>query len=336
MIDCRWLGMGGAGRATELLLRGLAALKPEGRYVLWGPENVRQYLWASAILESSSRLPTALLGQAEIRKVPKHDVALYMHQIRPLRPGPSMTVIYDTIPLRHGGNLIARASKDLYLRAATRLSSRIATLSQYSASCITRDLGVSAERVMVLPYPVDEAMKDRIMNLRRQASQENVVLYVGRFAPHKNLRRLITAFTQTRINKEGGRLLLVGGTVDEIAELSGAVNETTPVELRPVCSQAELERLYATSRLVVMASLEEGFGLPAWEAATAGVRVCLSEIPVFRELFPSVPRFDPTSTSAIAAGIDRAASGPPPPTPEGPTTTAYAAAFIDHLTDLSR
>lgn len=336
MIDCRWLGMGGAGRATELLLRGLRALQPEGRYVLWGPESVERYQWSRATHEPSTRPPTARWGQANIRAVPSHDVALYMHQIRPLRPGPSMTVIHDTIPLRHGGNPIARATKHLYLRAATRLSHRIATPSQYSASCITRDLGVSADRVIVLPYPVDGEMRDRIVSSRRQATQENVVLYVGRFAPHKNLRRLIAAFTQTRINREGGRLLLVGGTADEIAELSGAVNATTRVELRPACSQAELEQLYATSRLLVMPSLEEGFGLPAWEAATAGVPVCLSDIPVFRELFPSVSQFDPTSTSAIAAAIDDAATGPPPPTPEGPTITAYAAAFIDHVTDLSR
>lgn len=336
MIDCRWLGIGGAGRATELLLRGLKGLQPDGRYVLWGPESIERYRWSSATHEPSTRLPTARWGQAEIRAVPSHDVALYMHQIRPLRPGPSVTVIYDTIPLRHGGDPIARATKRLYLRAATRLSNRIATLSEYSASCITRDLGVSANRVTVLPYPVDTEMSDRIVNLRRRAAQENVVLYVGRFAPHKNLRRLIAAFTQTRMHREGGSLLLVGGTADEIAELSGVVNATMRVELRGVCSQAELEQLYATSRVLVMPSLEEGFGLPAWEAATAGVPVCLSDIPVFRELFPSVSRFDPTSLSAITAAIDDAVSGPPPPTPEGPTTTAYAAAFIEHVRDLSR
>src|SRR5215213_4245447 len=36
VLDCRWLGMGGAGRVTELLLREFRDAPPLGEWVLWG------------------------------------------------------------------------------------------------------------------------------------------------------------------------------------------------------------------------------------------------------------------------------------------------------------
>ena len=44
LVDARWLGQGGAGRATEYLLRGLQELRPTGIWILWGTEEVRRYV----------------------------------------------------------------------------------------------------------------------------------------------------------------------------------------------------------------------------------------------------------------------------------------------------
>lgn len=336
MIDCRYLGSGGAGRVTELLLRGLTALQPEGRFVLWGPEEVQGYLWPAATWHPSFRRPTASAGQRELFRVPRHDVALFLHQIRPLRPGRSLTTIYDTIPLRHGGSVRTRSAKRLYLRTVARLSTRIATLSRYSASCIERDLGVPQDKIAVIGYPVDEKMRDRVEALRQELPAENAVLFVGRFAPHKNLPRLIEAFPKTSVGAEGGRLILVGGTAHEIDELGRwAGRESQDVELRPPCSQAELEHLFATSRLLVMPSVEEGYGLPAWEAAICGLRVCVSDIPAFREILPEAPRFDPADIDAIATTIDQTLTDLPSPPPQGTTPESYAATFVGHAAALS-
>lgn len=319
---------------TELLLRGLAALQPDGRFVLWGPEEVQSYLWPAATWHPSFRPPTASAGQRELFRVPRHDVALFLHQIRPLRPGRSLTTIYDTIPLRHGGSVRARSAKRLYLRAVARLSTRIATLSRYAARCIERDLGVSPDKIVVIDYPVDDEMRGRVEALRGELPTENVVLFVGRFATHKNLPRLLGAFPKTTVAAEGGRLILVGGTPREIEELRKWMGHgRRDVELRPPCSQAELEYLFATSRLLVMPSLEEGYGLPAWEAAICGLRVCVSDIRAFREILPDAPRFDPTTTD-MARAIDDALDSPPSPSPQGPTIEEYSARFVDRATTL--
>jgi glycosyltransferase involved in cell wall biosynthesis len=134
-----------------------------------------------------------------------------------------------------------------------------------------------------------------------------VALYVGRFAAHKNLPRLVLAFGRTAFAAGGGRLLLVGGTEAELAELSGRLSpaEAEVVELRRTCPQEELERLLATYLFVVQPSLEEGFGLPAWEAQTCGVPVCVSDGGSLPETTLGFVRpFPATSVEAMTAAID--------------------------------
>src|SRR5687768_6578334 len=92
LLDCRWLGIGGAGRVTELLLTGLQAVDPPGRWLLWGGEKTRDWRWRRSELLATDARPTRLGGQSDLLRVPGHDVALYMHQIRPLRPGRAITL----------------------------------------------------------------------------------------------------------------------------------------------------------------------------------------------------------------------------------------------------
>src|SRR5579859_3480623 len=122
LLDCRLLGPSGAGRTTELLLRSLAADPPPGRWLLWGPAAVRGYAWDGAEWIANAHPLLALKGQRDVLALPPHDIAVYLHQIRPLRPGPSLTLIYDTIQIRYNGSSAARAFKRLFLMAAARLS----------------------------------------------------------------------------------------------------------------------------------------------------------------------------------------------------------------------
>lgn len=333
LLDCRWLGVGGAGRATELLLRGLGEELPPGRWLLWGPPGVRRFLWGRAEWRRADHAPPGLWGQRG--RLPPADVAVYLHQIRPLRPGPSITLIHDTIPLRHDGGAAARLAKRTFLLAVGRLSSRILTVSEHSRRSIERDLRIPAAKIRVLTYPVDREMAARVAALRRRLPQRNVALYVGRFAPHKNLHSLVAAYERTRFRRSGGRLLLVGGdrrelrTIREAVERRGLAHE---VSVEGPCSQSKLEELYGTSRLLVMPSLEEGFGLPVWEAMTCGLPVCVSDGGALPELFGGAAgSFPARSTRAMAEAIDLAAEERPGSTPEleGPTVRDFAAAFVE-------
>jgi glycosyltransferase involved in cell wall biosynthesis len=129
------------------------------------------------------------------------------------------------------------------------------------------------------------------------------MLAIGRFAPHKNHRRLVAAFAQSRFAATGGQLHLVGGTADRL-DLGGA--PVPPgVHVLGHLGAGALEEVLAGALVVVQPSLEEGYGLPVAEALMAGVPVTSSPIPAVCEFGPSgVPLFDPTSVAAISEAID--------------------------------
>lgn len=312
LLDCRFLGLGGAGRATELLLRGLGQVRPAGEWILWGPESVGEFVWEGARHEPSGSPPTAIWGQRSLSRVPGHDLAVYMHQIRPLRPGPAITFIHDTVPLRYGGAAGNRLLKRLFYLAVARLSSRIVTVSEFSRARIERDLHIPPTKLHVVRYPVDEAFVARVQALRRRLASRDVALYVGRFMNHKNLENLIRAFARTAFCRRGGTLLLVGGNPEEVRRLSrfSRSQGARGVTIEPTCPQAQLEELYASSRFLVMPSREEGFGLPVWEAMSCGLPVCVSDGGALPEITAGLAHpFPAERVDAMAAAIDRTAAG---------------------------
>ena len=64
-----------------------------------------------------------------------------------------------------------------------------------------------------------------------------------------------------------------------------------------------------TSTVLVMPSLVEGYGLPAFEAASIGLPVAVSRTGAMGDLPGEVAEFlDPVDESSIARAIDRAAA----------------------------
>lgn len=310
LLDCRWMAHGGPGRVTELVLRSLAELRPPHRFVLWGPAEVEAWSWPGSELVTRSSDPARGRGQRDLLAVPRCDLAVFMHQQRPLRPMPALTFILDTISLRNARSALDRRLKRAFMKRAAAMSRAVLTISDYSRACIRRDLGVADDRVSVLRLPADADLARRVLELRGTLPAVDRALFVGWFGPHKNLARLVAAFARSRFAASGGRLLLVGGSVEEAATLSGQLEpaQRACVDVRSRCSQAELEHLFATSLFLVQPSLEEGFGLPAWEALTCGLPVCVSDGGSLPEItFGMGTTFAATSSDAMVAAVDRCA-----------------------------
>lgn len=316
VLDCRWLAHRvGAARVIELLLAELREAPPPGAWTLWGPpERLQQLRFHGAAVAPARRDPRMWAGQRDLLAVPPADVTVYTHQIRPLRPGASVTVVHDTISLRYGAGRAARLAKRQLFRAATRLSTEVLTASEFSRACIVRDLGVPPDRISIMRFPVDTERIAAIAQARTSLPQEERLLYVGRFIPHKNLHRLCLAFAESAFARRGGRLVLVGGWDGEVDAMRAwlASIRITGIEARPACSEEELDRFLATSRALVLPSLEEGYGLPAFEAAASGLPVAASRTGALTSLPPErAVLFDPRDAAAIAAAIDDATSRPP-------------------------
>lgn len=312
MLDCRWLGIGGPGRTTELVLRGLAHAPPEHRWRLWGAgERIRPLAWPHAEVVQTDADPRLLLGQRHAFAVPDGDLVVFMHQVRPLLNRPNITLIYDTIPLRYGASAPARRLKHVFFRRVASTTRRIMTISDHSRDSIARDLRVPAECIEVLRFPFAGDMAARVQALRPSRPREDVALFVGGFLPHKNLPRLVRAFENTRFRQGGGRLVLAGGTHAQAKEISGKLTpvQRAFVEVRQACSQSELDGLFAGSLFLVQPSLEEGFGLPAWEALCCGLPVCASDGGALPDVVRGFAKpFQATSVSSMASAIDECAA----------------------------
>lgn len=313
-MDCRWLTIGGPGRTTELVLRGLALGPAPEDWLLWGPPEVAGVAWSGAGLLTISEDPRVLLGQRRAAELPAGRLTVFMHQQRPLRNVAAVTLVYDTIALRYGANRPLRHAKRLFMRRVAATSVHILTISEHSRRSVIGDLGVGPERVSVLRFPFDGAFADRVAVLRRSLATEPVALFVGGFLPHKNLPRLLEAFESTAFCRHGGRLVLAGGSAGQVTELEAGLTPRQRgfVTALGTCGQAELERLFATSQFLVQPSLEEGFGLPAWEALCCGLPVCASDGGALPEVVAGfVEPFPAADVRAMAAAIDECAGRPP-------------------------
>ena len=311
LVDCRWLDRGGPGRLTEHLLSGLAELRPRGRWILWGdvPAELR---WPGVEVRPARTDPKAWLGQRAWFEIPRADVVLWPHQYRPLRRTAPVEVgvIYDTIPFRHGRSGLGGRLERAFFRRAASLTDRVVTVSSFSRDCIVSDLHVSADRVSAIALPEDPASSDRIRHLRATVPVGRHVLYVGRFASHKNLERLVRGFARTELASSGGRLVLLGGTDDEVeALLPVAASVAADVVVLGRRGQPELEELLATALAVVQPSLEEGYGLPVQEALAAGIPVAAARAGALPEVAAGrAELFDPYDLDDIARAVDVAAS----------------------------
>ena len=172
LLDCRWLGHAGAGRVTELLLRELVADPPVGDWILWGdPGRLDGLVFPGATVAGWEGRPTQWYGQRDLVRVPRADVRVFLHQIRPLVGGPVVTMFYDITPLHMAPSRAVRELKRLYFRLSARRSRVLLTLSEASRRSIAAELRVGAARILVTHPSVDSARSARVQAFRATATR---------------------------------------------------------------------------------------------------------------------------------------------------------------------
>lgn len=288
-------------------MRGLAEVAPTGRWLVWGPPEMVAEVggWPGAEPVLTSVDPVAWFGQRSVGRVPSADRALHLHQTRPFHRIPAASCVLDLIQLQDPSPPI-RLAKALRLRASVRAAKVIFTISSAVRDRLVAEFGVDPATVTVLRLPVDAEAARRVAARRASPSADRYLLAVGRFDRHKNLARLVEAFTATRFAALGGGLHLAGGTVEELAAL-GVDPVPAGVRVLGRLDRSGVEAALAGATALVQASLAEGYGLPVTEALLAGVPVVSSPVPAVTEFGPpGVPRFDPFSVAGITGAIDAA------------------------------
>lgn len=110
------------------------------------------------------------------------------------------------------------------------------------------------------------------------------LIYVGNFYPHKNIERLIRAFS--KINQDV-QLILIGPNdffSKRLSELILELKQEKRIFFYHNPTPDDLVFFYKNAEALVHPSLSEGFGLPIVEAAYFNLPIIASNIEIFKEL----------------------------------------------------
>jgi glycosyltransferase involved in cell wall biosynthesis len=136
------------------------------------------------------------------------------------------------------------------------------------------------------------------------------LLYVGRFAPEKNLERLMRVWARLARDRTcpAARLALVGyGPLeDRLRALAGELRLWNAVEFRGAARQQALPALYREADALVLPSLREPWGLVALEGMACGLPVAVStRCGCARDVVTEATgvSFDPENEDEMAAAL---------------------------------
>jgi len=171
---------------------------------------------------------------------------------------------------------------------------------------IIRHYGVQLKNKI---FPIYEGINKELVSTKENQSlkkffPENFFIYVGNFYPHKNVERLIKAFSKTK-NKY--QLILIGPNDYFSERLKTLVNNLCTQKRIKFYFNPKKEDLiffYKNAQALIHPSLSEGFGLPIIEAVYYQLPIIGSNIPVFKELLGNrYLSFDPRNGTDIETKI---------------------------------
>nr|WP_294517386.1 glycosyltransferase family 1 protein [uncultured Rhodopila sp.] len=130
------------------------------------------------------------------------------------------------------------------------------------------------------------------------------LLTVAALERRKNYTRVIEAYARAGLHDKGIAYVFCGPRANASAEILAAAGRTPGVVRLPYVPDAQLRWLYANASGFVLPSLLEGFGVPALEAAGAGLVPLVSRGGAQEEAIGGNGILvDPLSVDSIAAGL---------------------------------
>ena len=330
-IDARKLHDFGIGTYVRNLVRGLARATYADTYVLLCRAEDAAFVGSlgprfEALVESAGNyslreqisVPLALRrARVDLFHAPHYVVS-------PLTMCPYVVTIHDCIHLRFPQYLPSRAAY-YYARTMMTLAAKrarlVLTVSQASKHDIIHYLKVPASKVEVIYNEIDDRLatpptpEDVARVRERFLLTSPFILYAGNIKPHKNVDRLIEAFSIVRRRGvQDVKLLIIGDEISRYPNLRRLGHRDQlhqHVRFLGFVPDETLAVLYRLASVFVFPSLSEGFGLPPLEAMAAGAPVITSNVSSRPEVVGDAALLiDPRDAGAIADAVVRVLGDP--------------------------
>ena len=160
-----------------------------------------------------------------------------------------------------------------------------------------------ASKVEIIPNAISHWWLDNL--LQQTVPRPKQACFVGRFDANKNLRNLLKAADLVHSVMPGFRLVLVGGDESELRAVTGVTSIPEFVDVRGKLKPEELVAVYRSSRVFVMPSFTETFGLVYLEALSQGCSVICSNGEGIDGMWeePFIRAIDPKCVEGLANNI---------------------------------
>jgi glycosyltransferase involved in cell wall biosynthesis len=228
--------------------------------------------------------------------------------------------LHDSSPLR-------RSMHFFLTRRVLRGAARVLAVSQFTKNEIHKLLAIPDDRIEVVYNAIDERFlhghatdADRAMIAQRYQVNYPFILYAGAIRPHKNVVRIIEAFSalKSELAKEGQfhdlKLIIIGDDVVGHPRLrrtvvrSGVQHDVRFLGFVPI---EVLRIFYDVAKVFVFPSLYEGFGLPPLEAMAHGTPVVTSNTSSLPEVVGNAALMvNPENVFEIRRGLQQALLDP--------------------------
>ena len=210
-------------------------------------------------------------------------------------PCPYVVTVHDLLDHLYRVNSASWVKRQLHFEFTKRVlhsAARIFAVSNFSKQDTERLFGVPGDRIEVVYNALDDRFRqghateaDHKLIAERYQVTYPFLLYAGRISPHKNVIRIIEAFSALKVElqKEGQfpdlKLIIIGDELSKHPDLRRAViksrvqNDVRFLGFVPI---GVLRIFYDLAKIFVFPSLYEGFGLPPLEAMAHGTPVVTS------------------------------------------------------------
>jgi glycosyltransferase involved in cell wall biosynthesis len=304
-IDIRRMTEFGVGTYIRNVVRTLGKLDRENKYLLIGsPAKVKEIGSLPANFHTVPLMEPerSVQGYRQFRAILKRFECDLVHipnlfSIPRALPCPYVMTVHDMLePMSRAReqNGFWRSLHFQLTKQVLRGAARIFAVSNFTKGEIEKLSDIPSQRIEVVYNAIDERFlhghataAERQLIVERYQVTYPFLLYAGRISPHKNVVRMIEAFSalKTELEKDEVfpdlKLIIIGDDLSGNPDLrrtvirSGVQNDVRFLGFVPI---EVLRTFYDQAKIFVFPSLYEGFGLPPLEAMAHGTPVVTSNV----------------------------------------------------------